>query len=174
MPDYRRLYVPGATGFFTLTLQDRRSALLTEHIDLLRSAFRYAKTRHPFVINALVVLPDHLHALITLPEGDADYSTRWRLMKGWFARHLPELLKRHRRGSPDELQVWQRRFWAHLIVDERDCRAHFNYIHINPVKHGHVARVADWPYSSFHRYVEQGVLPRDWACASSGLDAGER
>jgi putative transposase len=174
MPEYRRIYTPGASYFFTLNLQDRSSRLLTDHIDLLRSAFRQTKTRHPFNIDALVVLHEHLHALITLPEGDADYSTRWRLIKTWFSRHLPDNAKPATRRKFDEADIWQRRFWARLIIDESDYRNHVNYIHINPVKHGLVSRVADWPYSSFHRYVANGVLPLDWACGVMEIGAGER
>ncbi|MCM0045477.1 MAG: transposase [Burkholderiaceae bacterium] len=164
MPDYRRLYVPGATGFFTLTLQDRRSALLTTHIDLLRSAFRYAMTRHPFVIDALVVLPEHLHLLMTLPDGDRDYSTRIRLIKRWFTTHLP--------GS--QASPWQKRFWEHVIRNDDDFRAHLDYVHFNPVKHGYVEIADQWLYSSIHRYVAQGKLPAGWGSAVPDLTVGER
>ncbi len=174
MSNYRRLYLPGSTGFFTLTLQDRKSALLTEHIDLLREAFRATMARHPFSIDAIVILPEHLHALIRLPEGDADYSMRWRLVKRWFSHHLPAHAKQRRHRSGDEFAVWQRRFWAHVIVDERDYRAHVDYIHINPVKHGLVTRVVDWPHSSFHQYVARGILPSSWGKEVPDLAAGER
>jgi putative transposase len=163
MPDYRRRYVPGGSWFFTVNLLDRRQRLLVEHIDLLREATRWAMRRHPFRIEAFVVLPDHLHAIWTLPEGDADFSLRWRLIKTRFARGIPkgEWLSpaREARG---ERGVWQRRFWEHMIRDEDDFARCANYCAINPVKHGHVRRPLDWPYSSFHRDVRRGVYSEDW------------
>ncbi|TAN50901.1 MAG: transposase [Methylococcaceae bacterium] len=161
MADYRRIYIPGATWFFTVNLAERRNnRLLVENIDKLRMAFRYTKTRWPFNINAVVVMPDHLHCICTLPAGDVDFSVRWNLLKGYFSRAITRgervsasRAKRRERG------LWQRRFWAHLLVDQEDFNHHVDYIHWNPVKHGWVRNVADWPYSSFHRYVEMGVYP---------------
>src|SRR5271155_1404844 len=138
--------------------------LLTEHIDALRAAFRYARRLHPFTIDAVVVLPDRLHAIWTLPEGDADFALRWRLIKAMFSRHLPPgervSLSRSRKG---ERGIWQRRYWEHSIRDEADLARHVDYIHFNPVKHGHAGWVGDWPYSSFHRMVHFEVYPPDWA-----------
>ncbi|MCG6937054.1 MAG: transposase [Gammaproteobacteria bacterium] len=165
MPDYRRVYRPGGTYFFTINLLQRAgSDLLVRHINTLRFAVRSVKTRHPFLVHAWVVLPDHLHCVIELPTGDTDFSTRLRLIKIEFSKSLPKTewrskvrLKRGERG------IWQRRFWEHLIKDEADYRAHMDYVHINPVKHGLVSRVCDWPFSTFHYLVKQGVYPGDWA-----------
>jgi putative transposase len=153
MPNYRRLRVDGGCWFFTVTLRDRRQTLLVDHIDVLRDAVMTVQTARPITINAFVVLPDHLHAIWTLPQGDKDFSTRWRLVKTRFVKALPQ-----RSGV-----VWQPRFWEHMIRDESDYENHVNYCYINPVKHGLVSRVVDWPYSSFHRDVRAGIFPRDWA-----------
>lgn len=177
MTNYRRNIVPGGSYFFTVNLADRQSALLTDNIAGLRSAFRYARGRHPFTIEAIVVLPDHLHAIWTLPEGDADYSLRWRLIKSTFSRALPngERLSASR-SSKGERGIWQRRYWEHTLRDENDFARHMDYIHFNPVKHGHVARVKDWPYSSFHRMVRMSVYPEDWAgdVSKDDVEFGER
>ena len=175
MTDYRRTLVPGATYFFTVNLADRRATLLVDHIDLLRDAIRYVRRRHPFDIDAMVVLPDHLHAILTLPSGDADFPLRWRLIKTWFSRHLPR--GEHRRASridKGERGIWQRRYWEHLIRDEIDFARHVDYIHWNPVKHRHAARVVDWPYSTFHRFVRDGVLTKDWGNGGDDASFGER
>ncbi len=148
----------------TVNLADRSSGLLVEHIGALRAALRRVKVRHPFQIDALVVLPDHLHALWTLPPGDEDFSTRWALIKAGFSRQLPPAeSRRSSRRHKGERGIWQRRFWEHLIRDEEDFRRHVDYIHYNPVKHHYVQRPADWPFSSVHRFIENGMLPRDWA-----------
>lgn len=169
MTNYRRVFEQGATYFFTVNLARRDTRLLVEHISLLRDAFRYVMDRHPFAIDAMVVLPEHLHAVWTLPPGDADHSIRWRLAKTWFSRHLPAGERRSEsRIRKGERGIWQRRYWEHLIRDEDDLRRHVDYIHFNPVKHGHVARAADWPHSSFHRYVADGRLPGDWGAAVGG------
>src|SRR5438067_1135752 len=163
MVRYRRNRVDGGTYFFTVTLADRPSTTLIDHIGALRAAFRLARQERPFSIDAIVILPDHLHALLTLPEGDADFAGRWRRIKGHFSSHLLSAriaLARHGNG---ELALWQRRYWEHTIRDDRDFARHVDYVHYNPVKHGLVSRVRDWPHSSFHRYVRQGVLPKDWA-----------
>ncbi|MBY0266428.1 MAG: transposase [Burkholderiales bacterium] len=163
MPDYRRNRIPGGTYFFTVNLLDRRRRLLVEHVDELRAAVRGVRNRQPFHIDAWVVLPEHLHCLWTLPPGDADYSKRWKAIKTAFAKVVPreEPLSEVRRAR-HERGIWQRRFWEHTIRDERDYAAHMDYIHFNPVKHGWVERVVDWPYSSFHRLVRAGVYSLDW------------
>ena len=174
---YRRNFVPGGTFFFAVNLNDRRSALLTDHIAELRAACRYVRRRHPFAIDAIVVLPDHLHAIWTLPQGDADYSTRWRLLKSAFSRRLPSIETiSSSRAARAERGLWQRRFWEHTLRDERDFAAHADYIHFNPVKHGYVSRVIDWPYSSFRAMVRSGVYPRDWGgdVREMQIDCGER
>lgn len=162
--DYRRIWYPGGTYFFTVNLLDRRSDLLTRHIDLLRTSIKNVKQRYPFKIHALVVLPDHMHCVIELPEGDVDFATRWRLIKMRFSKQLPNVERRSAvRIARGERGIWQRRYWEHLIRDERGFRAHIDYVHINPVKHGLVRSVAEWPYSTFHREVERGNYPADWA-----------
>jgi putative transposase len=197
MANYRRNFLPGGSFFFTVNLADRRSGMLTENIDRLREAFREIRARHPFTIEAIVVLPDHLHTIWTLREGDADFAMRWRQIKSAFSRRLPRSIgsigwversethhgiaarderisnSRHRKG---ERGIWQRRYWEHTLRDEDDFVRHVDYIHFNPVKHGHVARVADWPHSSFHRMVRHGIYPKDWAgdANDDGKGFGER
>ena len=165
MPDYRRAWCPGGTYFFTVATLERHSVgLLTRYIGVLRTVVQSVRQRYPFRVHGWVVLPDHLHCVIELPVDDADFAGRWRLVKAGFSRAVPrnEFIStvRRRRG---ERGIWQRRYWEHLIRDEADFRAHMDYVHINPVKHGLVERVADWPYSTFHRLVEKGVYPPDWA-----------
>ncbi len=176
MTSYRRANIAGATYFFTVNLADRRESLLTDHIGLLKNAFRYARDRHPFAMEAVVILPDHLHAIWTLPPGDSDFSTRWRLIKTEFSRKLPLGEERTAsRISKGERGIWQRRYWEHLIRDDQDFARHVDYIHINPVKHGYAQQVADWPHSSFHRFVGTGILPHDWGgSAEAGMICGER
>ena len=177
MPDYRRYRVPGGTYFFTVNLLERHSNdLLIRHIDLLRHVVRETRKRWPFHIDAWVVLPEHLHCVWTLPAGDDDNSNRWRVIKQGFSKALPATERRSSvRLARGERGIWQRRFWDHLIRDETDYAAHVEYCHINPVKHGLVMRVADWPYSTFHQYVERGIFPLDWASFPSIHSvAGER
>jgi putative transposase len=178
MPNYRRNRAPGATYFFTVNLFDRRSNLLAEHIDLLREAVRKVRHRSPFTINAWVVLPDHMHCLWTLPEGDADFPARWREIKKSFSKALPPIEARStvmiQRG---ERGIWQRRYWEHTIRDDRDYAAHMDYIHFNPVKHGLADSPGDWPFSSFRRCVSEGLYPEQWLGNVSDSDlaeAGER
>ena len=153
----------GGTYFFTVNLLERDKSLLVDHIDLLREVVSVVKKQRPFYIDAWVVLPDHMHAVWTLPEGDADYSSRWRDIKKRFSKALPKTEQlssvRKRKG---ERGIWQRRFWEHTIKNERDFRHHVDYVHVNPLKHGLVASVKDWPYSSFHRAVRQGIYDVDW------------
>ena len=173
MVNYRRARLPGATYFFTVTLRDRRSRKLTDHVDALREEVKCVKRRWPFRIDAVVVLPDHLHTIWTLPEGDTDFSKRWRAIKARFTRCLVKrgiALVHDRRG---EYELWQRRFWEHLIRDEQDFARHVDYIHYNPVKHGWVARPLGWRWSSIHRYVRLGLLPPDWAAVPEEGGFGE-
>jgi REP-associated tyrosine transposase len=172
MVRYRRNFVPGGTYFFTVTLADRRSRALVDHVAALRNAFRTARRERPFAIDAVVILPEHLHIVITLPPGDADFSGRWRRIKGLFTRSAAAAGATFARNRKGEHALWQRRFWEHTIRDDGDFTRHVDYIHINPVKHGLVARVKDWPYSSFHRYVRQGLLPQDWAGAAADGETG--
>ena len=162
MVRYRRNFLAGGTYFFTATLFDRRSSVLVDHINALRAAVRTTRRSHRFTIDAVVILPDHLHLVMTLPPGDADFSTRLSLIKRRFTTALTQAgvhISRHRNG---ELALWQRRFWEHTIRDDADFERHVDYVHFNPVKHQLVERVCDWPYSSFHHYVQRGLLPPDW------------
>jgi putative transposase len=176
MPDYRRYRIPGGCYFFTVNLLERRMDHLVKHIDLLRQAVQGVRRHYPFHIDAWVVLPDHLHCIWSLPEGDDDFSMRWRLIKTAFAKVLPVTERRSSvRMARQERGIWQRRFWEHAIRDDRDYERHVDYIHINPVKHGYVKRVVDWPYSTFHRHVAHGAYPRDWAGEDCpDIKAGER
>lgn len=161
---YRRADVAGGTYFFTVNLAERKRTLLVDHVDRLREAIRLVKKAHPFHIDAMVILPDHLHALWTLPEWDADFAMRWALIKAGFSRQLPGGERRNKsRVSKGERGIWQRRYWEHLIRDDSNRARHVDYIHYNPVKHGYVQRVTDWPYSSFHRYVKRGLYSENWA-----------
>ena len=165
MSDYRRAWHPGGTWFFTVNLLHRQgNDLLVRHIDLLRHAVAIVRQSHPFIIHAWVVLPEHLHCVIELPAGDTDFALRWRLIKLMFSRALPHEpchnASRRRRG---ERSIWQRRYWEHLIRDEADFTAHLDYVHGNPLKHGWVKTVRDWPFSTFHALVKSGRYPPDWA-----------
>ncbi|EFC57172.1 REP-associated tyrosine transposase [Enterobacter cancerogenus] len=162
MSNYRRHYVSGGTWFFTVNLQNRQSDLLTRNIQSLRAATATVKRSKPFHINAWVILPEHMHCIWTLLEGDCDFSGRWRDIKKTFSRNI-EI--RH---------IWQPRFWEHTLRNEEDYRRHMDYIYINPVKHGYVRQVADWPFSTFHRDVAEGLYPVDWAGETDDFMAGER
>ena len=165
MPNYRRAWQPGGTWFFTVNLLRRGdNDLLVSRIDLLRDAVQVVRRAHPFHTHAWTVLPDHLHCLLELPDGDTDFALRWRLIKLMFSRALPKTEHRSaRRIRTGERGIWQRRYWEHLIRDDRDFAAHMDYVFINPVKHGLVQAVCDWPHSTFHRCVENGLYARDWA-----------
>ena len=152
---YRRALTPGGTFFFTLVTQQRRPVFASaEAVETLRGAFRAVRASRPFEIDAMVVMPDHLHCLWTLPPGDADFPTRWRLIKTWFTKH---------RGLDGATEaVWQPRYWEHQIRDEADFARHADYIHYNPVKHGLAESPMAWPYSSFRRHVQAGAYPANW------------
>jgi len=171
MPRYTRAWIPGGTFFFTVALLERRRRLLTEHIDLLRAAFRQVKQKRPFEIEAIAVLPDHFHCVWTMSPDDTDYSTRIRLIKTLFCRAIPasESLSA-RRVVKGERGIWQRRFWEHAIRDEYDLQRHVDYTHYNPVKHGHARSASEWPYSTFHRYVADGIYAPDWAAPPETVD----
>ena len=169
MRTFLRTRTPGGLYFFTLVVGDRHGGrLLVDRIDALRDAVRRTRFERPFGIEAMVVLPDHLHALWQMPEGDADFATRWRLIKSRFSRSVDktEPLSRSRLRKR-ERGVWQRRYWEHFVRDEEDFRRHLDYIHFNPVKHGYVSSASDWPYSSFQRWVGRGVYPLDWGRAGA-------
>jgi putative transposase len=153
--DYRRLYFPGGTYFFTVVTYQRKPIFSdSKTVDLLRSAFKYTMILKPFSIVASVIMPNHLHMIWTLPENDSNFSARWRLIKSYFTRHW--------RGSGSHEPVWQPRFWEHLIRDNVDLGRHIEYIHFNPVKHGLTNSISDWPYSSFSKFVQEGFYPIEW------------
>ena len=164
MPNYIRPKTTGGTWFFTVNLLNRNKSLLTDHIEKLRLATLKTKRKFPFRIDAFVVLPDHIHAIWTLPDDDHDFSLRWRLIKNHFSKEIPKTEYRDNvRQAKGERGIWQRRFWEHAIRDEADYQRHLDYCYINPVKHGYVKRVQDWPFSSFHRDVQREFYPNDWA-----------
>ena len=163
MVRYRRNFIRGGTYFFTVALIDRRANTLTNYVSELRQAFRACRAERPFSIDAVVILPDHLHVVMTLPPDDCDFPGRWKRIKGLFSRAVAERDRSVRPNARGDYAVWQRRFWEHTIRDDADFERHVDYVHYNPIKHGYVTRVADWPHSSFHRYVKLGVLPNDWA-----------
>ena len=163
---YRRARTKGGTYFFTVVTHKRNKILCQgNNVSLLREAFKHVMQEHPFTINAFVLLPDHLHCLWTLPCGDLDFSKRWRLIKSYFSRKCDGVYK-HRpsasRMKKKEQAVWQRRFWEHLIRGEQDFVRHVEYIHYNPVRHGLVNAPRNWEYSSFHRYLREGMYDVDW------------
>jgi putative transposase len=169
MSDYRRYFVPGGTYFFTLVCF-RRRAVFNQSVGrrILGRVMRDCKSRWPYETNAIILLPDHLHAIWTLPRGDAEYPKRW----GWIKK---EFTKAWLEGGGHDLPVtaasareqrrgvWQTKYREHTIDDVEDFEAHFDYVHFNAVKHGYVTRAADWPWSSFHRWVELGHYPKQWA-----------
>ena len=168
MSDYRRCYIAGGTYFFTVVTEKRIPILANEKArNCLRAAFRHCMQDYPIQINAMVMLPDHIHAIWTLPTDDYDYSKRWGIIKkhftqswiaaGGFEQEISASKQRYRRRG-----VWQRRFWEHTLCNQEDYNQHFDYIHYNPVKHGVVKNLLDYPYSSFHRWVKQGVYPKNW------------
>ena len=168
---YRRAKAPGSTFFFTVVTFNRRKIFTDEQtVALLRQAIEAVQAGRPFKIEAAVILPDHVHMLWRLPDGDGDYATRWRLIKSYFTRRwpgsrdYPTTLSRQNKG---ERAVWQRRYWEHLIRDEADWRRYVDYIHYNPVKHGLACAPAAWQHSSFHVFVKQGFYSLNWV-------AGER
>lgn len=160
---YRRSRVAGGTYFFTVNLHDRRSNRLVQYVDELRDIVRVVRKELPFTIDAMIVLPDHWHAVWTLPPGDSAYTRRIRLIKARFTRKLVRAGEEIEQDHRGVYRLWQKRFWEHTVRDDRDFESHVNYVHFNPVKHGYAARAIDWPHSTFHRYVERGLLPEDWA-----------
>lgn len=180
--------------FFTVVLARRGGRLLIDEIDVLREAVRVTRARRPFEIDAWVVLPDHIHAVWSLPEGDANYSDRWGAIKARFSKHVrqkvgykPSLRKAGQRTEVEWLRsvrspskrakqdagIWQRRFWEHHIRDQADYDAHVRYCWGNPVKHGLVKRAVEWPYSSLHRDIRAGMVDPEWTCEVANGQFGE-
>jgi putative transposase len=174
MPQYRRSHTQGGTFFFTVDLADRQSDLLVREIDKLRANVRRVKMAAPFIIDAWVVLPEHMHCIWTLPDDDTDFPGRWHLIKMGFSKSLPMHQSPNARG---ERGIWQHRYWEHQIRDARDYRAHMDYTHFNPVKHGLAEHPADWPFSSFARCVASGMYDAAWGVnpdLNGAMRVGER
>ena len=170
MPDYRRSIEPGGIYFFTVVTYNRLPILTTpESMTIFRSVWNSVEKRQPFKTLAICVLPDHLHTIWKLPEGDSDFSMRWKEIKRQFSAGYLEKIssggeRNDSRVKRKEVAIWQRRFWEHTIRNNDDLHNHFDYIHYNPVKHRLVSDPADWPWSSFQRFVKSGFYPKDW-CA---------
>ncbi|WP_095588653.1 REP-associated tyrosine transposase [Actibacterium ureilyticum] len=182
MSNYLRARATGACYFFTVKLARPGDDLLLRHIDLLRAAYRATVSERPIRCDAFVVLPDHLHAIWTLPPGDEDFSTRWGALKARFTRAVkshgrvglhptgpsalvgcnPTLPRSRSKIEKGDGGIWQRRFWEHMIRDEADYTAHLAYCWRNPVKHGLAKRASAWPYSSIHRDIRLGLVGSEW------------
>jgi putative transposase len=164
---YRRAKTPGGSYFFTVVTHQRRPILIKpSNVEALRKALATVMQRHPFRIDAFVLLPDHLHCIWTLPPSDNDFSSRWRLVKSSFSRTCFDQSKvSPARARKQERGIWQQRFWEHFIRDENDFLHHVEYIHYNPVKHGLVKSPSEWPHSSFHRDVNAGDYPVTWGAS---------
>ncbi|QDC08470.1 transposase [Oceanicola sp. D3] len=174
MSNYRRIRQRAGTYFFTVKIAAPGSRLLTEHVDILRRAYAATHADAPFRSDAIVILPDHIHAVWTLPEGDSDYSERWRRIKGRFTHWIGQ--KRARSLSKEikrEAGIWQRRFWEHTIRNEEDYSRHLAYCWGNPVKHGLVERATDWKLSSIHRDIRLGRVDPEWSGRVELGDYGE-
>lgn len=167
MRQYKRLKVEGASYFFTVVTYERQNLFSdATAVALLAKAIDKIRLRHPFELEALVVLPDHLHALWQLPTNEADYSMRWRLIKecftkAWVKQHGPTCANASRLAKREQA-IWQRRYWEHLIRDDDDFSAHLDYIHLNPVHHGLVTAPREWPHSSFALWMDRGVYEPHW------------
>jgi putative transposase len=174
MPYYRRAHIPGGTFFFTLVTENRAPILCDDLArTVLHSAIADCAQLRPFVVNAIVLMPDHLHMLVTLPEDDADFSTRLAFVKARFTHDFlacggTEQLRSASRLAKRRRGVWQRWFWEHAIRDTADLNNHLDYIHFNPVKHGLASCPHAWPYSSFSRHVRQNSYDSDWQCTCDG------
>jgi putative transposase len=179
MSNYRRNYVPGGTYFLTLVTHERKPLFEAESSrELLRRALRHVKEKRPFTIEAMVLLPDHLHCIWTLPKEDDDYSTRVRQVKECYTREFLKMGGMEGATTTSRLRkaeraVWQRRFWEHTCIDQDDLNRCIDYIHWNPVKHGLVAQVRDYPWSTFHRFVEQEIYPVSWGSENPWPDFDE-
>lgn len=170
IPNYVRAFRPGGTFFLTLVTERRAPLFASESArSILRAAMEHCRRHHPFTLDAIVSLPDHLHMLMTLPDDDADFSIRVRNLKSTFTRAYLAADGTEQHRSTSRLRqrargVWLKRFWEHTIRDEDDLLRHFDYIHYNPVKHGHAPCPHAWPHSSFHRFVADGRYAADWCC----------
>jgi len=162
---YRRLFVEGHSYFFTIVTY-QRNPILIENIELLRESFRYAKTKFQFNIDAIVVLPDHFHAILNF-DNVLEYPKILGIVKKEFSKHCnpkyyQHLLQSHSRSVQNYKPIWQKRFYEHTIRDEKDYKTRLDYIHYNPVKHQLVKKAKDWEYSSFDTFVQNGVYDNNW------------
>ncbi len=179
MTHYRRATAAGGTYFFTVVTYRWQRFLCDDDVRVaLRESIQQARSNHPFVIDAWVLLPDHMHCVWTLPPADADFSIRWSAIKRGLTRRVGARLHRadlmnDSKLAHGESTLWQRRFWEHQIRDAIDLQAHVDYIHFNPVKHGFVASASDWSYSSIHRYIQNGAYPTDWGGGSASMVMGD-
>jgi len=166
LPNYQRYYLQGGTYFFTVVSHKRQPIFVKEPaIRLFKNCLKDTITIHPFRIDAIVILPDHIHTIWTLPENDSDFSTRWKLVKAAFSKQHQNILTGNLTDSlvrKGESGVWQRRFWEHLIRDQDDFNRHCDYIHYNPVKHGLAKSPSEWKYSSFEKFVKLGIYEPGW------------
>lgn len=168
---YRRTDIKGACYFFTVNLANRKSRLLIDEFDKLRDIIKQVKQNHPFKIDAMVVMPEHFHIMMTLPQGDNDYAKRIMLIKSGFSRKIPKTEKINQsRIQKRERGIWQRRYWEHFIQDEIDYQRHADYIHYNPVKHGYVKKTSDWQYSTIHKYIRSGIYDENWGISNQITD----
>ncbi len=176
MSRYRRTNTPGGTYFFTVVTYRRREILTEpESRTILREVIKEVKQKYPFTVDAWILLPDHLHSIWTLPPGDIEYPKRWGMIKAGFSKQAKSLFHRQEwmnetKTRRRESTIWQRRYWEHQIRNEDDYRRYMDYLHYNPVKHRLVRRVIDWPYSTFHRYVKEGVYTKDWCGALKPIE----
>ncbi|HGO5855128.1 TPA: transposase [Mannheimia haemolytica] len=174
---YRRLNIKGGIYFLTVVLQDRKSDYLLRYIAEFRQAYTETQKNAPFETIAICILPNHFHLLMKLPDGDEDFSKRIRLLKINFNKRIPlgacTLSYSYNQQKRRELGIWQRRFWEHLIRDEKDLANHIDYIYYNPVKHGYVKQVKDWKFSSFHRDVKKGIYHQNWGGNPTLIIKGE-
>lgn len=168
MPNYRRFYASNTYYFFTVVTYKRRPIFQNESaINLLKQTIKTIKNKHPFGLEAIVILPEHIHSIWQMPDDDIDYSLRWQLIKMRFTKLSKENINNHTMSSSSRIHkreqtIWQRRFWEHRIRNEKDFERHFDYIHYNPVKHGYVNNPKDWQWSTFHKYVNEGWYDEDW------------
>ncbi len=168
MPEYRRSWVQGGTFFFTLVTYNRNPIFSSNtNFQLFLKTWNDVQSLHPFESIAACVLPDHIHAIWKLPEDDADYPMRWKEIKRLFTQEYNRnnqkgMVRSQSQQIQGEATIWHRRYWEHTIRDQDDLNAHIDYVHINPLKHGLVNMVKEWPWSSFHRYVRMGIYPSDW------------
>ena len=163
MSNYRRYFIEGYNYVFITMVTYKRQKLLIDNIELLRKSFEFAKVKYPFDIYACVVLKDHLHCILKV-ENERDFPEIVRLIKYHFSRNIEiptnkDLSESKRKKG--EKGIWQRRYWEHLIRNEKDLYTHLDYIHYNPYKHYEIAP-KNWAYSSFKKFVKIGYYDNDW------------